>query len=157
MIHNSEPQISVPIRWLMRIDMPRVLAIESSCFEQVWTPKVFQSYLTDRRCIGMVAYDRNKILGFMLYLLQPGRLELLRLAVDPKYRALSVGSQMLEKLKGKLSQGRRESITIKLRESNLDAQLFFRAHEFKAINVERGHFEDTQEDAYEMVYSINAE
>ncbi len=61
---------------------------------------------------------------------------------------------MVEKLVGKLSQQRRDFITLEVRETNLDAQLFFRRQGFKAQEVLRDHYQDTCEDAYLMRYSL---
>ena len=45
---------------------------------------------------------------------------------------------MVHKLVGKLSSHRRTKITLAVRESNLGAQLFFRAQAFQASRVLRG-------------------
>ena len=59
---------------------------------------------------------------------------------------------MVEKLIGKLSADRRNRILLEVRETNLDAQLFFREVGFRAISVLRDFYEDTTEDAYLMQY-----
>ena len=63
-----------------------------------------------------------------------------------------VGRQMMAKLMGKLSQQRRSRLLLEVRETNLDAQLFFRSLGFRAVSVLRGFYEDTPEDAYVMQY-----
>ena len=45
---------------------------------------------------------------------------------------------------------------LEVRETNLDAQLFFRAQGFRAVNVLRDFYEDTTEDAYLMQYRYRA-
>jgi ribosomal-protein-alanine N-acetyltransferase len=61
---------------------------------------------------------------------------------------------MVAKLISKLSSHRRTRITLAVRETNLAAQLFFRAMEFKAVRVLRGYYEDTGEDAFLMQYAF---
>ena len=75
-------------------------------------------------------------------------------AVAPEWRRLGIGTQMVMKLVGKLSSHRRTKITLAVRESNLMAQLFFRAQAFKASKVMRNYYEDSGEDAYLMNYRI---
>lgn len=41
-----------------------------------------------------------------------------------------------------------------MRESNVAAQLFFRAQGFRAVSVLRDFYDDTSEDAYAMRYDI---
>lgn len=43
------------------------------------------------------------------------------------------------------------------RESNLPAQQFFKDRDFSAVDVLRGHYDDTAEDAYLMQYSLDAQ
>ena len=46
---------------------------------------------------------------------------------------------------------------LEVRESNLDAQCFFRAIGFKAVSVLRDFYDDTDEDAYVMQCRVNQE
>ena len=64
---------------------------------------------------------------------------------------------MVAKLIGKLSQQRRSRILLEVRETNLAAQLFFRANGFKAVSVLREFYDDTPEDAYVMQYRCQEE
>lgn len=62
---------------------------------------------------------------------------------------------MLNKLIGKLSPLRRNRVMLEVRETNLNAQLFFKAMNFRAVSVLRDFYEDTTEDAYLMQYRYN--
>lgn len=145
---------AVTIRWLIRRDMADILRIERESFEFPWTKEEFRSCLLQRNCIGMVAEHEHEIVGFMVYEMHRSSLSILNFAVAGEARRSQVGTQMVQKLVGKLSHQRRDSITTLVRESNLSAQLFFRAMEFEAVAVLRGEYEDTDEDAYEMRYAI---
>ena len=61
---------------------------------------------------------------------------------------------MTAKLVSKLSSHRRTRITLEVRETNLPAQLFFRAQGFKAMRVLRAIYEDSGEDAFLMQYRL---
>jgi ribosomal-protein-alanine N-acetyltransferase len=67
---------------------------------------------------------------------------------------MGVGAQMVAKLISKLSSHRRTRITLEVRETNLPAQLFFRAQGFKAVRVLRAYYEDSGEDAFQMQYRL---
>ena len=146
--------LKVQIRWLIRRDMPEVLAIEQSSFQQPWTEEEFLGHLRQRNCIGMVAEHNQRIVGFMIYELHKARLQLLNFATGVDFRRLGVGLQMVNKLVDKLSQQRRQEILLEVRESNLGAQLFFKAQGFQAVRVMRAHYDDTTEDAYVMRFRI---
>lgn len=140
--------LCVHIRWMIRRDMAEVMAIEKQSFEFPWTEDDFVRSLRQRNCIGMVAECDERIVGFMIYELHRNRLHLLNFSVRTEFRRRGVGSQMLRKLIAKLTQQRRNRILLEVRETNLTAQLFFRANGFRAISLLRSYYEDTPEDAY---------
>lgn len=151
---TEKEQVRVHIRWMIRRDMPEVLQTEQESFEYSWTEEDFLRCLRQRNCIGMVAEQGEKVVGFMIYELHKNKLHILNFAVNPGCRRFGVGSQMVAKLISKLSSHRRTRITLEVRETNLDAQLFFRKQGFKALRVLRNFYEDSGEDAYLLQYRL---
>ena len=149
---TKESPVTVHIRWMIRRDMPAVLDIENQSFEFPWSEEEFIRCLRQRNCIGMVAERDDQVVGFMIYELHKNRLHILNFAVAPQARRGNVGAAMVDKLVGKLSHDRRNRIMLEVRETNLDAQLFFRSLGFRAISVLREFYEDSPEDAYLMQY-----
>ena len=147
-------QTCVHIRWMIRRDMPTVLSIEESSFEFAWSEEEFIRCLRQRNCIGMVAELGDRVVGFMIYELHKNRLHLLNFAVCPSMRRTHIGTAMVEKLIGKLSSDRRNRILLEVRETNLEAQLFFKSLGFRAISVLRDFYADTTEDAYLMQFRM---
>ncbi len=150
MTAGSKESLRVHIRWMIRRDMTEVMAIEQQSFEYPWQEEEFIRCLRMRNCIGMVAEHEDRVVGFMIYELHKTRLHILNFAVDERFRRRGVGQQMVDKLIGKLSPQRRTRIVLEVRETNLDAQLFFRRCAFRAVAVLRDYYEDTVEDAYVM-------
>src|SRR5438034_3441668 len=151
---TDKAQARVHIRWMIRRDMPEVLQTEQQSFEYPWAEEGFLRCLRQRNCIGMVAEQGEKVVGFMIYELHKAKLHILNFAVHPSCRRYHVGSQMVAKLISKLSSHRRTRITLEVRETNLSAQLFFRAQGFKAVRVLRAYYEDSGEDAFLMQYQL---
>ena len=151
---TEKEQVRVHIRWMIRRDMPEVLQSETESFEYAWTEEDFLRCLRQRNCIGMVAEQGEKVVGFMIYELHKAKLHILNFAVSPGQRRCHVGSQMVAKLISKLSSHRRTKITLEVRETNLTAQLFFRNQGFKAVRVLRAYYEDSGEDAFLMQFRI---
>lgn len=140
------------IRWMIRRDMPDIMGIELASFEYAWTEDDFLRCLRQRNCIGMVAERGDNIIGFMIYELHRTRLQLLNFAVAPAVRRSGVGGLLVGKLIYKLCSHRRQKLNLAVREGNTAAQVFFRAHRFKAARVLRNYYEDSGEDAYQMEY-----
>jgi ribosomal-protein-alanine N-acetyltransferase len=154
---DQKQQLRVHIRWMIRRDMREVLDIEAESFEFPWCEEDFIRCLRQRNCIGMVAEHEDRVVGFMIYELTKTRIQILNFATASRYRRRGVGSQMVSKLVGKLSAQRRTRIALEVRETNLAAQLFFRAGGFRAVSVLRNYYDDTPEDAYVMQYRLRSE
>jgi len=145
-------QLRVHIRWMIRRDLPEVLQIEEDGFEFPWTEREIMDALRQQNCIGMVAEQGERVVGFMIYKLYPKHLHLVSLAVARDCQRRGVGRLMVDKLVEKLTRQRRVRITLETRETNLAAQLFFRSQGFRATAVFHEFYADSPEDAYLMVY-----
>lgn len=154
---SSHQAIRVHIRWMIRRDMAEVLDIEQHSFEFPWSEQDFLRCLRQRNCIGMVAEQGDRVVGFMIYELHKNRLHILNFAAASDIRRTGIGRQMIDKLIGKLSTQRRTRITLEVRETNLPAQLFFRDNGFRAVSVLRDYYDDSPEDAYVMQYHHRVE
>lgn len=141
---------------MIKRDLPEVLQIERDSFDQPWTDRDFVNSLRSGNTIGIVAEisKPDEVVGFVVYDLHAKHIHLANMAVSPWYRKAGVGRALLAKLKNKLSRSRRSRIFADVRETNLDAQLFFAACGFKATRVLRGHYETSAEDAYEFCFEL---
>jgi ribosomal-protein-alanine N-acetyltransferase len=148
----------IHIRWMIRRDMVEVLAIERESFAKPWSEVDFIRCLKQRNCIGMVAERDERVVGFMVYELHRQSLLLVNLAVAADCRGQDVGSQLVDKLRSKLTVERRRELGVVVAEDNLNAQLFFRGHGFRATEVLREYFDEVEPplDAYRMVYRVKS-
>lgn len=151
---RSQAQYLFEINWMIRRDMPEVIVIEDKCFEFPWIEMDFIRRLRQRNCIGMVASYDSRIIGYIVYELHKDHLHVLNMAVSPEFHRRQVGTGIINNLIGKLSHTRRTKITLDVRETNLAAQLFFRATGFMATSVIRDFYDETPEDAYQMEWRL---
>jgi ribosomal-protein-alanine N-acetyltransferase len=151
-----QKQIAVHIRWMIRRDMPQVLAIENANFDLPWPEEDFATTLRQRNCIGLVAEHGEKVVGFAVYEIHKTKIRLLNFAVHAAFHRRGVGTALIDKMKSKLSPetGRRGRMVCEVRETNLDAQLFFRAMGFRAVSVLENFYELSPEAAYLFCYRI---
>lgn len=145
------------IRWLIRVDLDFVVAIEQDSFDCPWTRDEFINALRQRGTIGMVCEVGDDIAGYMLYELHKNRLRVINFAIAPKYRRNGYGKAMVDKLVAKINYQGRSRITIEVRETNLIAQLFWQSQGFRAVTILRDWYEDTTESAIVMQYHVNQE
>ena len=147
----------IHVRWMIRRDMLEVLCIEKESFEFPWSEEDFSRSLRQRNCIGMVAELADSVVGFMIYELHRSKLHVLNFAVARSHRRLGIGAQLMRKLEAKLAPERRTRILLEVRETNLPAQLFFRALGFRATSVLKDFYQDSAEDAYLMQFCLEAD
>lgn len=150
------PPLPLHIRWMIGRDRPEVLAIENEAFPFPWSDDDFTVALRQRSVIGLTAEYRDEVVGYALYELFRHRLELLSLAVKACCRRRKVGEALLAKLASKLSPQRRTRIVANVRESNLAAQLWLAACDYRAVSVLRGLYQDTDEDAFVFVHRVHS-
>src|SRR5262245_38588077 len=82
---TEKEQLRVHIRWMIRRDMPEVLTTEQQSFEFAWSEEDFLRCLRQRNCIGMVAEQGEKVIGFMIYELHKSKLHIMNFAVHPHF------------------------------------------------------------------------
>lgn len=142
-------------RWMLLKDFPEVIQIEQESFEFAWTKEDFLNCLRNRNVVGYIVGDTaGRIVGYMMYELLKSEVHILNFAVAPWFRRLGAGQSMIQKLISKLPQQRRDTITLEVRESNLDAQLFFKSCGFRSYGISHEHYKTNGEDAYQFVYEL---
>jgi [ribosomal protein S18]-alanine N-acetyltransferase len=150
----SETRPAAHIRWMIRRDMPIVLAIEQASFNDPWTESDFVRCLRERNVIGMSIEVHGRIVGFMLYALGKDYLSILNIAVHPEHRRQGLGQRMVAKLIGKLD-GRRSTLSAMIVDENHLGQTFFRAIGFKAHRVHRTPYCTKPNDGFEFRFGVN--
>ena len=136
------------VRWMIRDDLKYVVAIEKESYPNPWSEKDFIHSLRQRNIIGKVVEVDGEVCGFMVYEVNKGGFRVLNIAVAPKYRRIGVGRMMAKHLFAKLNNDRRTYVELEVRETNLDAQLFFRSVGFRALRTLKDRWDDSNEDAY---------
>jgi len=149
------------VRWMIRRDMPEVIQIEKNLFSFVdpdfqvpqigklaWSEDNFLRNLRERNVIGMVAEQKDLVVGYMVYELHKQKITILKIEGDSNKNVTEIIKNMLSKLYDKMSQGRREKIQIIVPEKHLARQLLLKEEGFHAKRVVRGHFDEDNQDGY---------
>jgi len=126
------------------------MVIENDSFDFPWTEDEYRSLVKERNCISMVAVSGEVVLGYMVYELKKTKIHLMNFAVLKKFRRLGIGRAMIVKLYSKLNVERRQAVFANVRESNLDALLFFRANGFFASRLLKDVYTSSPDDTIVM-------
>lgn len=142
------------LRHMLERDLAEVLDHEFESFEDPWREADFRGCLRQRNNLGMVMAIGDRVAGYMVYALEAECLFLLNIAVGHEFRRRGLGRQMVDRLKGKLSEQRRTRLEAEVQDSNLLGQLFFKSQGFVVRKVLRDHYDDLDGDAYLFRFDI---
>ena len=130
--------------------MPDILRIEHLSFDHPWQEEEFNKQRKKRNCVGLVAEYQEAVIGYILCSMYKNSIHVDNIAILHDARRKGVGTQLIERITNKLSSDR-SCVTVDVRESNLDAQLFFRNLGFQAVKIHPEFFSN-DEAAYSFVY-----
>lgn len=145
----QQPQLVLDYRYMLRRDLPEVLRIESDIYEWwSWSEADFMRQLGGSKCIGRVAVWKEQVIAYLIYERTRKAIQIENVTVHRSFQRHGIGRAMI----GNLVGSARQPTVVEVRETNLGAQLFFRACGFRATDVLQDFYEDTSDDAYRMQF-----
>ncbi|MBI2054434.1 MAG: GNAT family N-acetyltransferase [Candidatus Staskawiczbacteria bacterium] len=150
--------VKISLEWIneryVRQHKKELLEIDSQDFQASLSKKEFTRYLYKENFYGMAAHHGKTIAGFVIYELDDYEIYISRLVVKKNLRRRGIASAMVRFLISKLDSKVRRTIFAEVGESNLQAQLFFKAMGFRAISIVHPLDDKlVEEDFYLMKYS----
>ena len=145
------------IRWMIRVDLPRVLEIEAANYACPWEEADFLESLRKNNQIGMVVENsQDRVDAFMIYEPQKRVLRLIKIVVHPDHQRKGLGKLMIEKLKSKLRPDHRDKLRVVVDETDLETLNFFKALGLRAKRVKwASRIEEP--DQIVMVYHVSSD
>lgn len=114
-------------------DRPYIMDIDQKSYDLPWEADYWNLVNATRARHVIVATDEKNIpLGFAVYELQGNRAELVKVAVNPRYRLKGVATALVRWLLGFARERYLSEVYTVVSENNLDAQLFLRATGLRA-------------------------
>lgn len=126
---------SVSTRWIIRRDLPEVVAVEAATFVNPMSETDLRVALSPVDIIGFVAECCDSILGHVIYQIKTRHLIVHRFAVAPSVRRKRVGTKLLLRVVHHMYRTQRNHIIIPTHDSALTAHLFLQSLGFTAIAV----------------------
>ncbi len=145
-------QIPVEIRQMVHEDIAQVADIERRSYEFPWSHGVFRDcLLAGYTCIVMEREE--SAVGYSILSVVAGEAHILNLCVDPKFRQLGYGEQLLDELLSRARDMEVREIFLEVRPSNDTAIGLYRKKSFRLIASRPAYYQarEGREDA--AVYS----
>jgi ribosomal-protein-alanine acetyltransferase len=131
-------------------DLDEVLRIERASFEQPYSRAIIEQELKITAARVWVALHRGKIVAYIDFWVVKDEMELVSIAVSPRYKRRGVGDFMMQRMCRFADQQRARFIYLDVRQSNIAAQLLYAKFGFAKVGLRRRYYSDNQEDAIIM-------
>lgn len=150
------PQIpefpEIEILRMRRRHLRRVLSIEGRVYPRPWSASLFLSELAQRSTrTYIVARHDGEVVGYAGMMFTGLEAHITNIAVDPAYHCRKVGSRLLYSIVTEAIARGARAVSLEVRVSNRAAQKMYEKFGFKTVNVRKGYYIETNEDAYVMV------
>lgn len=144
-------------RPMTNADLDEVMAIEKTSYRFPWSTGFFRQELQVACARSILAETDGKIVGYVLYWLLPGAIDIHNLAVHIDHRRRGIARILLDQV---VSEARRQSLVrvmLEVRRSNVSAQRLYEATGFAITGIRKGYYSDNGEDALAMTLELNAQ
>lgn len=102
----------------------------------------------------MLAIYDGRIVGYIVYWVLPGAVDIHNLAVHPAHRHHGVGRCLLQAVIHETRERGLKKVTLEVRKSNVAAQRLYQSLGFVAHGVRKGYYSDDGEDALSMALEV---
>lgn len=146
----------VAVRPMLLFDIPLVYAIESKCYIEPWSQKLFHDCITVGYYCWVLEHEGN-IIGYAIYRIAVKEAHLFNIAVDPQYQNKGIARAFLSFILGHMEDNTAKKVILEVRVSNAPALKLYEDFNFKAVGIRKGYYPASgggREDAinYELIF-----
>ena len=124
--------------------------LEKMCFSIPWTRTMFEGDVTNHTAYYVLALDGSKVVGYCGLYKVLDESDITNIAVHPDYRRQGLASQLMNHIFDYCHKCNLGSVTLEVRESNLNAINLYKKHGFHIVGKRKNYYSDTHEDAILM-------
>lgn len=135
-------------------DLDEVMLIERTSYRFPWSTNFFLQELQVACARAILAEIDGRIVGYVLFWLLPGAVDIHNIAVHVDYRRRGIARLLLDKV---TAEARRQSalrVLLEVRRSNVAAQKLYASSGFVTTGVRKGYYSDDGEDALAMTLEL---
>lgn len=133
------------------------MVIERTSYRFPWSAGFFLQELQVACARSVLAECDGRIVGYVLYWILPGTVDVHNIAVHVDFRRRGIGRVLLDRV---IVEARRQSasrVTLEVRRSNLTAQKLYDSVGFVNNGIRKGYYSDDGEDALAMSLELTPE
>src|SRR5262245_24656259 len=146
----------IQFRPMTMADMDEIMAIERSAYRFPWSQGFFLQELQVACARSILAEADGTIIGYVLYWLLPGTIDIHNLAIHTNHRRRGVARLLLKRVVAHARAQAIDRVTLEVRKSNLAAQRLYESIGFLTTGLRKGYYSDNGEDALAMALEVTA-
>lgn len=124
-----------------------IARIEEDNFSDAWSEQSLEkTFDYDYNHLIMHKKD-GRVVGYIIYSDVQGEAELLRIAVDKRYRRQGIATQLMNDMLEELSGAETETITLEVRAHNISAVALYKKFGFAELYVRPNYYHEPEDDA----------
>ena len=151
---SSVSKTVIRFRPMLSADVKRVMEIERASFPYPWSETFFHQELKASCARALLALAGEEAVGYVIYWLVSGEIDIHNLAVHPGCRRRGVARALLLSVIGDARERGAGRITLEVRKSNIAAQRLYQSMGFAEQGVRKGYYSDDGEDALAMALDL---
>ncbi|MBQ8319821.1 MAG: ribosomal protein S18-alanine N-acetyltransferase [Clostridia bacterium] len=128
------------IRAWERADLPKIAALEQSCFSDPWTKENFESAFALPVLYGFVAEEDERLLGYCVTQVVCEDAELQNIAVAKEFRGKGIAKELLTFAEENAREKGAEHCFLEVRVSNAPALGLYRKFGYGQIGVRKRYY-----------------
>lgn len=136
--------------------MAEVMAIERIAYSYPWSERFFRQELQVECARSFLAQLERRIVGYILFWLLPGEIDIHNVAIHPDFRRRGLGRHLLEQVVSEARSRASTRITLEVRKSNLPAQKLYESMGFAYNGIRKNYYSDDGEDALLMALELRS-
>ncbi len=147
---------NVRFRPMTTDDLDEVMTIERMSYRFPWSAGFFLQELQVPCARSILAEIDGQIVGYVLFWVLPGAIDIHNIAVRLDCRRRGIGSGLLEKVTTEARCQAIFRVMLEVRQSNIAAQKLYKKLGFATTGVRKGYYSDDGEDALAMTLELPA-
>lgn len=128
-------------------------SMHQECFPRGWSEVEFLSFFERENIIALIAYDKEKPIGFIFCWVVAGHCELLSLAILDAWRGNGLGRELLEQAIARATDLGADRVLLEVGITNQSARELYASSGFEVTGRRKGYYrypDGTTEDAITM-------
>ncbi len=127
-----------------------IAQLEKVCFSDPWSINSITSELNNPLSLWVVAIADNRLIGYVGSQSVMGWADMMNLAVDPDYRRMGIGENLVEVLVSRLKENQVTCLTLEVRASNTPAIRLYEKIGFTEVGIRPNYYHNPKENALIM-------